>query len=632
MAELSDYPDTGQVRIYDIEAISLPIVYNKFGDHDPNGLMYILKQDSDRVRQKAKELSELPVPQPCEEVRPLVIRANVGDTVQINFENKLNRRASVHVQGLSYDVLTSDGANVGCNPDTTTAHKIRYTWYADREGVFLFSDMADTRSNEEGTNVHGLFGAIIVEAAGSSWLDPVTGDPIDSGLFADIYHPAKPAFREYAVFFHDELEIKNKDGQQPVDPHTGLPNGTTAISYRSEPMRNRPPLGHHHDPTDTAEDISMSSWAYGDPAPPILKAYVGDPSKIRLIHGGVKETHVFHLHNHQWRLEPDDQKSTIIDSISISPQECYTLDILYGAGSFNGMIGDAIFHCHLYPHFHEGMWTLWRVFDRLQDGSGFYPDGITPIEPLMPLKDRPLPPEKDELHPGYPDFVNGQFGKEPLQPPLGVIGVNGAPTNTPTTVEEANFVEKSAPGALYTDTCPCCTDYDVKVFEIAAVQAKLIYNNYGWHDLQGRFFNRLKRNESISKVFDSKTHGDPATPLLRSYYGERVMIRLLMPADKPRNISFVLHGHNWRAQPDDPFTRTISVQGAVSVGNVFNIEPEPADCPGDYLYRSGSLRWDVESGMWGIFRVAKRGIRCRCENVCRNAKQWWDCKRKGQKM
>ena len=98
-----------------------------------------------------------------------------------------------------------------------------------------------TRGNEQGTNVHGLFGAIIVEAEGSSWSDPVTGKPLDSGLFADIYHPAKPAFREYAVFFHDELEIITKDGEPPVDPHTGLPNGTTAISYRSEPMRNRPP-------------------------------------------------------------------------------------------------------------------------------------------------------------------------------------------------------------------------------------------------------------------------------------------------------------------------------------------------------------------------------------------------------
>lgn len=125
----------------------------------------------------------------------------------------------------------------------------------------------------------------------------------------------------------------------------------------------------------------MSSWAYGDPAPPILKAYVGGPAKIRLIHGGVKETHVFHLHNHQWRRELDDSRSTIIDSVSIGPQECFTLDILYGAGGLNRMIGDTIFHCHLYPHFHEGMWTLWRVFDRLQRGGDTYPDG-TPIEPL----------------------------------------------------------------------------------------------------------------------------------------------------------------------------------------------------------------------------------------------------------
>ena len=83
----------------------------------------------------------------------------------------------------------------------------------------------------------------------------------------------------------------------------GLPSSTTAISYRSEPMRNRMPLTH--DPADSGEDTSMSSWVYGAPAPSILRAYVGDPAKIRLVHGGIKETHVFYLHNHQWRLEAD---------------------------------------------------------------------------------------------------------------------------------------------------------------------------------------------------------------------------------------------------------------------------------------------------------------------------------------
>ena len=530
MLELSNYPDTGQTRVYDIEAISIPIVYNRFGDHDPNGLMYVLKQDSERIQKKARELFKLPVPQPYEEVRPLVIRANLGETVHINFENKLNRRASIHVQGLSYDVLTSDGANVGMNPDTTTGRNIRYTWHADKEGVFLFSDMADARSNEDGTNVHGLFGAIIVEAAGSAWFDPVTGKPLESGLFADIYHPAKPAFREYAVFFHDELEINTKDGQPPVDPHTGLPSGTTAISYRSEPMRNRLPLDHHGDPADIDEDISMSSWAYGDPAPPVLKAYVGDPAKIRLIHGGVKETHVFHLHNHQWQLEPDDPKSTIIDSISISPQECYTLDILYGAGSFNRMIGDAIFHCHLYPHFHEGMWTLWRVFDRLEDGSGVYPNG-TPIEALMPLRDRPLPPPKDEWHPGYPNFINGQFGEEPLQPPLGILTENGENKIEPTPLEEANFVENFAPGALYSETCPCGIAEPDKVFELAAVQAKIVYNDFGWNDPQGRFFvlkEDIEREGTLEQYLSKVEAGEirPEPLILRANAGDCIEIRL----------------------------------------------------------------------------------------------------------
>ena len=257
---------------------------------------------------------------------------------------------------------------------------------------------------------------------------------------------------------------------------------------------------------------------------------MGDPSKIRLIHGGVKETHVFHLHNHQWKLEPDDPKSTVIDSISVSPQECYTLDILYGAGSLNGMIGDAIFHCHLYPHFHEGMWTLWRVFDRLQDGSGRYPDG-TRIEALKPLRDRPLPPEKDRLHPGYPNFIKGRFGEEPLQPPLGILTENGDNKIDPTRLEKENFVDNFAPGALYTDTCPCCTDKSIKVFEIAAVQAKLIYNRFGWHDPQGRFFVLKEEIEKegtldnyLKKVEAGKIRPEPL--VIRVNAGDCIEIRL----------------------------------------------------------------------------------------------------------
>ena len=176
--------------------------YNKYGDHDPNGLLYVLKEDAELIEKEAWERFQLSPPQPYEEVQPLVLRANVGDEIHINFYNLLNRRASIHVQGLEYNVSTSDGASIGFNLNTTTDDFIQYTWYAAKEGVFLFSDMADTRSGELGTNVHGLFGAIIVEKASSSWFHPATGEPLKSGLFADVYHPSAPAFREYAVFFH----------------------------------------------------------------------------------------------------------------------------------------------------------------------------------------------------------------------------------------------------------------------------------------------------------------------------------------------------------------------------------------------------------------------------------------------
>lgn len=61
-----------------------------------------------------------------------------------------------------------------------------------------------------------------------------------------------------------------------------------------------------------------------------------------------------------------------------------------------------------------------------------------------------------------------------------------------------------------------------------------------------------------------------------------------------------------------------ALQGGISIGNTFNMElKDGAFCPGDYLYRSGSLKWDVESGMWGIFRVMKKGIRYKCKKTCR---------------
>lgn len=100
-----------------------------------------------------------------------------------------------------------------------------------------------------------------------------------------------------------------------------------------------------------------------------------------------------------------------------------------------------------------------------------------------------------------------------------------------------------------------------------------------------------------------------------------------MPGDKPRNIGFLVHGHEWRSQPDNPLSNIEAVKGAISVGNVYNLEllSRNANCAGDYLYRSGSLRWDVESGMWGILRLRSHSLKEHCKNACRSV--WCKCKK-----
>ncbi|MBI2874804.1 MAG: peptidoglycan-binding protein [Firmicutes bacterium] len=462
-----------QVRIFDVVAFSIPITYDKAGEHDPEGMLYALKEDESLI----KSLVQVDPFRPWPQIQPLVLRANVGDQVVIRFKNKLLFPASIHIQGINYKVDESDGSAVGFNKNTVAPPlgTVTYRWHAEQEGIYIFNDLGNPVSDETGSNVHGLWGALIVEPEGATWTDPIAGLPLKRGLYADIHHPTLPDFREYVVFFHDELEILTKDGQKPVDPMTGRFSPTTGISYRSEPMRIRMGGG-----SCVGEECHMSSWPYGDPATPVLRAYVGDPMKIRLVHGGIKETHVFHLHLYQWRLDPKDPDSTIIDSISIGPQQVYNIEPLYGAGSLQGAKGDAIWHCHLYPHFMDGMWGLLRSLDRLEDGTRTYPDGA-PIPALQPLPDRPMPLPPTPTHPGYPLFIPGTAGQKAPEPPLGIVG-----GRVPTPLETANFDPDPVPGAAFVNPCP--PGVPVKQYELSAIQLPIIYNGQGWHDPEGRIF------------------------------------------------------------------------------------------------------------------------------------------------
>ena len=327
------------------------------------------------IKEEAIKRWKQTIPQPYEKVQPLVIRANVGDTVKIKFTHSLNRELSIHVQGLDYQVQTSDGASVGFNKDTTTKHCISYTWYAKREGVYLFHDMGDTRSSEEGTNVHGLFGAIIVEEAGATFHDIKTGEPLKCETKAVIKKKDGTSFREFALFVHDFALLFDKKNQ-PLNPPGVMGShddpGVMGINYRSEPMRER--LKHHSDPA-----YIFSSHVHGDPSMPILETYPEDEMVIRLLDGAHEEQHCFNLTGMSWKKEIDDNKSLEVASQTLGISEAFNIRIekSYGAGDYLyyfGGIDDAWL----------GLWGIIRVYKEERECLKPLCKGIKRMAPLPP--------------------------------------------------------------------------------------------------------------------------------------------------------------------------------------------------------------------------------------------------------
>jgi hypothetical protein len=99
-------------------------------------------------------------------------------------------------------------------------------------------------------------------------------------------------------------------------------------------------------------------------------AYTGDHVKMRNTHAGSFEQHIFHFHNHQWLFNPNDDNANYLDAQEIMPGSGHTYELVNGgAGNRNKTVGDAIFHCHFYPHFAQGMWYHMRNHDVYETGS-----------------------------------------------------------------------------------------------------------------------------------------------------------------------------------------------------------------------------------------------------------------------
>ena len=354
-----------------------------------------------------------------------------------------------------------------------------------------------------------------------------------------IYPENDEPFREFAIHYHDDFATTQAFPQfSSGSIATTLQAGRDffAINYgiggiAAEILANRFGVGPMWNcATCKFEEFFLSSWTDGDPAgivdfpantqlctaipysdpstgvaapngnctlvpgPKATKAfYPDDPSnvyhsylkdhvKIQIIHAGTNITHVHHLHAQQWLHTPKSGNSHYRDSQMISPGGSYTLDHVHnGSGNLNLTVGDSIFHCHFYPHFAQGMWSLWRTHDVFEGGTRLDKDGraagewpralpdgeiaagtptpaIVPMPQIamapMPARVRIVPvkidapknlaiktplivgymtevnPQDSGMNPGFPFFMPGVAGQRAPHPPLDFAPDETAPTGT----------------------------------------------------------------------------------------------------------------------------------------------------------------------------------------------------------
>ncbi|RRJ29490.1 multicopper oxidase domain-containing protein [Halocatena pleomorpha] len=650
LARVPDEPaKNGKVRTFTVHAISVDIPYNRFGLHQPKGVMYVLDEDLEAAREasgtfpdegfeaadddderfdfyssvrrekkdrkgkkhkkgahnnkkdRCADTDEVECDfdithgeDRCEDdnhedvptsvLRPLVIRANEGDLVEIEFINHLDRHASIHQTSLPYNVKDSDGAKVGFNPDTTVApgDSITYRWFASHQGGHFFYDLANPAMDSaaeppQKANLlsKGLFGTLVVEPEGATWTDPFTGKELRSGIQADIHDPEfmGTSYREIVAHYHTP---------EGMDPDLTFPESDTeqtvhAINYRADSTGQRadPDLPETPD-LDTAllEEFFYNSWVNGDPGggDNMYPVYKGDPMKFVAVGASTEENHVHHLHAHRWKTIPGRTDSDTIDSQTLGlgatypvffvaghgeaqgseasgPIETVRPDMTFeeafeiGAGGAHGTAGDNIFHCHLFPHYGEGMWAGFRIFDKEQCGLKPLPNTTIANKPVpdeVPFREGILP--DDSPIPGFPDFVPAEVGSPPPDSPQ-TTGPNPPVTGRQPTPEEKQALGDIQPGAPYADPCdpfidntafggpPAGKDAPVKEYTIVVLPADIVYNDNGDHDPEGIIY---VLEEDADAIRNGELNPEPL--FIRANVGDCVEITVKNETERPVSI------------------------------------------------------------------------------------------------
>ncbi len=401
------------INVTAVSAAALPggkLVYNSrpgLGGslNDPTAIMYFRSSDIDAY---GKVKAGVPI-------EPLVVRARAGECINFTLTNKLPRVApdldgfntmtnllfhfnanqvrpsshvGLHPQLLAYNVLNSDGKNVGFNPNQTVGPGgvARYTWYAGDVVINGFQRIA-TPIEFGATNLissdpikhsnKGAIGSLIIEPQGSTWIED-TG----SRAQATVTKSDGTSFREFVLQFQTDINMRFGDGS-PV-PLLGGPNGAEdgedsgqkAINYRTEPLWKRMGYAPETDfkVTNTFDftNVLTNAQVGGDPQTPVFTARAGQAVRFRVLNAnGHLRNNVFNLHGHFWQEEPYTNASKSIGNnplsevkgsqFGIGPSSHYEVIPSNGAGGARRIVGDYLYRTQHSFMFDAGIWGIFRV-------------------------------------------------------------------------------------------------------------------------------------------------------------------------------------------------------------------------------------------------------------------------------
>ena len=408
--------------------------------NDPNAIIYVRNEDLIQPNPAGCPLFGT-VLKPGVKVEPLVLRVAAGDVVRVTLTNCVDVKAptfttaisgarpgvpysnpyqainltpstniGLHPQLLALDVKTDNGVNLGENPDSTVkpGTSRTYTWYAGTMEAGPAGSSKATPVEFGALNLmpadplnhpyRGLFGGLVVEPAGSTWVE----DP-DSHCSATVFAADGSSFRDFVVIGQDDVDI-----QLNGNSNYAAGNALSAVNYRTEPAIYRfgqlLGISGINDWTNlSANDLqtlagvnwaNVDTKAYianslvgGDPQTPIFRAPAGMPARFRLLHAGGNgdNQQVFELSGHVWQAEPYRNGSTVIGDNKASPVLSVTsgygvsshFDVVIGAaGGAAKVPGDYVYRTWTADQFQVGFWGLFRVAPAGSTIAPGFPDTV----------------------------------------------------------------------------------------------------------------------------------------------------------------------------------------------------------------------------------------------------------------